>query len=313
MKAQNIIHTNHININDNKINTYSNLIKITEYISWLELRIQPKSDLTLKLNNPHNNYLHFIYNLKDAVNLLPISTRKQKKLNQFQSAIMHDRKGDDTFLQLKANKDYEVCIVQLTKYNDKKEVNNLFMQFEKVFSGLNDDDYFIHTGLPNLQISEYVRMIREMSKEKLQDKLMAFGYINILLSLKLKQYLQFANDPSPTSVLSTVEIERIQKISASIQDNPEMNYTIDDLCRDSGLSAAKLQIGFKEMHGKTICNYVTHLRLEKAEAMLKTTDMNVSQIVYALGWSSRSYFCKIFKQKYKCSPKNYQSLLVVPV
>src|SRR5690606_16872423 len=163
----------------------------------------------------------------------------------------------------------------------------------------------------NLQLSEYVRMIREMQKERLHDKLMAFGYINILLSLKLKQYLQFVNNPLPISALSTSEIERIQKISASIQDHPEMNYTIDDLCRHSGLSAAKLQLGFKEMHGKTICNYVTHLRLEKAEEMLKSTDLNVSQIVYALGWSSRSYFCKIFKQKYKCSPKNYQSLLLV--
>src|SRR5690606_14132546 len=134
-----------------------------------------------------NTYLHFIYNQKDAVSLVPINTAKKKKLNKFQSAIMYDKKGFDTFLHLKANKDYEVCMVQLAKYNEKKEVSNLFLQFEKVFSTMNDDHYFLHTGWPNLQLSEYVRMIRKMTKENLHDKLMVFGYINILLSLKLKQ------------------------------------------------------------------------------------------------------------------------------
>ncbi|RXJ44361.1 helix-turn-helix domain-containing protein [Gelidibacter gilvus] len=37
--------------------------------------------------------------------------------------------------------------------------------------------------------------------------------------------------------------------------------------------------------------------------------MNISEIVYSVGLSSRSYFCRIFKKRFKCSPKLYQQRL----
>jgi AraC-like DNA-binding protein len=48
------------------------------------------------------------------------------------------------------------------------------------------------------------------------------------------------------------------------------------------------------------------VRVEKGEELIKTSDMNISQIVYSVGFSSRSYFSKIFRQKYNCSPKEYK-------
>lgn len=176
---------------------------------------------------------------------------------------------------------------------------------------MNEDHYFIHTGLPNLQLGEYVRKLLEIPKTKLSDRLLASGYIKILLSIKLKQYLDFINNPvHEISILTQSEIERIKILSQTIQKNPEGEYPIDDLCKETGMNAAKLQTGFKEMHGKTVCSYICDVRLEKAEQLLKTTDLNVSQIVYSLGYSSRSYFSKIFKEKYNCTPKVYQSILV---
>ena len=73
-----------------------------------------------------------------------------------------------------------------------------------------------------------------------------------------------------------------------------------------GLSASKLQEGFKDMHGRTVNNFICHIRLLKAEQLLKNSDLNISEIVYSLGWSSRSYFSKIFKEKYNCTPSFYQ-------
>lgn len=289
------------------------IYKISDNMSWIELEITTTEVVNLKLNDNKNMYLHFMYNLKEPI--LIKSGRKliPKKLSKFQSAITHDKKGFDTFLNLKANGTYQVCIIQLTKYNCAKEITPLFLQFEKVFNAMNDDHFFIHTGAPNLQLSEFVRKLLEIPKTKLSEKLMASGYINIMLSLELKQYLDSMNNPvADSSFLTHREIERIRNISKAIQNSPEMDYRIDDLCKEIGINASKLQFGFKEMHGKTVCNYISHVRLEKAEKLLKTTDLNVSQIVYSLGYSSRSYFCKIFKEKYMCTPKIYQSLLTSP-
>jgi AraC-like DNA-binding protein len=43
--------------------------------------------------------------------------------------------------------------------------------------------------------------------------------------------------------------------------------------------------------------------------MLKNTDLNISQIVYSIGFSSRSYFSKIFKEKYDISPNKLKKEL----
>lgn len=313
MKTIDSINTPSVHGICNELKSPVNICKISDFLSWIELEAHPEEDLLLKLNDNKNMYLHFTYNLKDPVSLSSVRKLKSKQLSKFQSAITHDKKGFDTFLNLRGEGAYHVCIIQLAKYNTDKKVNPLFSQFEKVFNALNDDHYFIHTGLPNLQVGEYVRKLIDMPKTKLTEKLMVSGYINILLSIKLKQYLEYIDQPLPEyAMLTQGEVERIRNISKAIQNSPELEYRIDELCKKSGLNATKLQFGFKEMHGKTVCNFISHVRLEKAEELLKTTDLNVSQIVYSLGWSSRSYFCKIFKEKYNLSPKSYQTLLLAP-
>lgn len=304
--------------NSDPVNGLSNNLKdnikrhsITEHLSLIEINIDTQQeDLAIKLNDDDKVYLHFMYNLKDSISFKSMVNDHEKKLSQFQSAIVHDKSGYDTFLKVEANRHCRVYMVQLSKYDASKNVNSLFSQFEKVFDAMSNKHYFMHTGIPDLQVGEYVKKLMEMPKTTLSERLMAAGYINILLGLKLKLYLNYTENPIPTSNLTKYEIDRIKKISDTINNSPELNYNIENLCRECGISAAKLQLGFKEMHGKTVCNYISQVRLEKAEELLKNTDLNVSEIVYSLGWTSRSYFCKIFKEKYQCSPKHYQTLMV---
>ena len=60
------------------------------------------------------------------------------------------------------------------------------------------------------------------------------------------------------------------------------------------------------MHNRTVTDYIRNVRVEVAEELIKNTDLNISEIVYSIGLTSRSYFSKIFKEKYNCSPKYYQ-------
>ena len=85
------------------------------------------------------------------------------------------------------------------------------------------------------------------------------------------------------------------------------------LALKSGLSQAKLQEGFKLLYARTVTEYIRHIRLEAARDYISTTEMNISQIVYTIGFSSRSYFSKIFKRKYGISPSDFQNNIRVPM
>ena len=44
-----------------------------------------------------------------------------------------------------------------------------------------------------------------------------------------------------------------------------------------------------------------------AKELLLNTDLNITEITYKIGINSRSYFSKLFKEKYGMSPKVFQN------
>jgi AraC-like DNA-binding protein len=133
------------------------------------------------------------------------------------------------------------------------------------------------------------------------------GILNLTLAMEV-QHLKsdLHNERNPTGSLTHYELNSIKKISRKIEKQPEQQYSIKSICSECGLSASKLQEGFKLLHDKTVSDFIRNERLNTAERLISTTDMNISEIVYTVGLSSRSYFSKIFKRRYKCSPKMYQ-------
>ena len=48
-------------------------------------------------------------------------------------------------------------------------------------------------------------------------------------------------------------------------------------------------------------------KLSEAAELLKANEMNISEVAYALGFSSPNYFSTAFKNKFGISPKEYKS------
>ncbi len=58
--------------------------------------------------------------------------------------------------------------------------------------------------------------------------------------------------------------------------------------------------------GKTLSEYGQTLLLEEAKRLLASTDQNISDIIYSLGISNRSYFYRIFEKAYGVTPLQYR-------
>lgn len=55
--------------------------------------------------------------------------------------------------------------------------------------------------------------------------------------------------------------------------------------------------------GLSYSEYVQKIRLEKAENLLRTTDMTVDEIAEAVGYQNKGYFYKIFKKEFGMTPR----------
>lgn len=65
---------------------------------------------------------------------------------------------------------------------------------------------------------------------------------------------------------------------------------------------------FKQEFGVNFIDYLTQLRMKKAEKLLKEKSLTVADVAYLLGYNDPKYFCRIFKKKYGITPSKYGDL-----
>jgi len=75
------------------------------------------------------------------------------------------------------------------------------------------------------------------------------------------------------------------------------------LARQVGLNTTKLPWGFKRQYGVTIQEFIRRRRLERAQELLETTDMQVSQVALEVGYKHHSTFTAAFADHFGFPPK----------
>jgi len=81
------------------------------------------------------------------------------------------------------------------------------------------------------------------------------------------------------------------------------NLGISGLARAIGVSRAQLHNKIKALTGQSPSVFVRTIRLRKARQLLLTTDLNVTQIAYEVGFRDPAYFSRTFSEEYGHSPK----------
>ena len=97
----------------------------------------------------------------------------------------------------------------------------------------------------------------------------------------------------------------VAKIVSYIGDHYMQNITLADVCKETDLSKQYCMRVFHKYMQTTIGDYILDLRMRHAAYLLRNTYMNVNQAADYLGFSSTSYFSRVFKKYYGVSPSAY--------
>jgi AraC-like DNA-binding protein len=81
---------------------------------------------------------------------------------------------------------------------------------------------------------------------------------------------------------------------------------VDDLARAAGLSRAHFSREFRRAFGESPHQYLLTRRLERAAALLRTTDWSVAEICLSVGLRSIGSFTTSFGRMYGASPTTYR-------
>lgn len=98
----------------------------------------------------------------------------------------------------------------------------------------------------------------------------------------------------------------IRRAIIFMQDNLREEVTLQKVAKEIFCSPTYLSYLFKKKTGKNFSEYIVHMRIKRAQSLLRTTDCSISQIAEMVGIGNASYFSKVFTKIIGISPNKYR-------
>lgn len=129
--------------------------------------------------------------------------------------------------------------------------------------------------------------------------------------VELRRHLQMSVNREMTRQpvsISVSEIDKsfIKRVQAKIEENlddPDLN--VEHLCNLMSMSRPTLYRKLMALTGESPTEFIRSYRLKRASQMLENGAGSVTEIAFEVGFSSRTYFTKCFKDKFQQLPSAY--------
>lgn len=106
-----------------------------------------------------------------------------------------------------------------------------------------------------------------------------------------------------------LDCERLRDVFAFIKGNCRETLSLGQVSRLARMSPAYFCRFFKGVTGTTLTEYVLRTRIDRGMEFLSNSSLSVTDIAYKTGFSSHSYFDRVFKRLKGVTPLEYRRRL----
>lgn len=235
--------------------------------------------------------------------------RKRIRNNVTESAgllMPEDMPGDtdytapdmDRFMQLFMMDDYRGCAVLMDDYMDMQAAGR-HLNLDKLYRILHDymQTFYIalnRKGLP-------ANRTRELEQDPLFYQTRAENVHN------LKAWFHTSLDWAASQNLAISDEQAlVSKVRQYIDEHLSEELGRDELAAQFYLSPDHFSKVFHHQTGTKLVDYISARRMEEAARLLRTTDRPIGEIAGLVGYSSSSYFSRVFRIHYRVTPVQYR-------
>lgn len=200
----------------------------------------------------------------------------------------------------------------------KKNVSAVVIQFSEAFIGsfLQFDEFSeirklldnASMGLhfPKESYKDIAQDIENLPYKEGVERVTAL--IEILRQLALKRPVPLASEFYTPARKKENEV-RINKVCGYIQKHSGSNISLERAASLVHMSPSAFCKFFKRVTAKTFSDYVNDIRIGNACRMLTESDNTISEIAFASGFESLTYFNRVFMKKKGLTPGNFRKNL----
>lgn len=148
----------------------------------------------------------------------------------------------------------------------------------------------------------FVRMAQE-------HRLRPPGYRIMLPGLFRELIIVLARSYDEQDQSQTRQVLRISRAIGFIEKHYADPIGLDSICRAAAVSRPTMNRHFREIMDTSPCQYLMRFRIHKAADLLRETDINVTQIAFAVGFNDGNHFSSSFSRLMGHSPRAFRQHL----
>ncbi|TPN84460.1 AraC family transcriptional regulator [Aquimarina algicola] len=281
-------------------------------VSLIDYDVNFREDIKITFKLTDTNPIEFIFVSEGNLNYSNSEHDKQIILDRYQNIIISSTKNSKETYMFPKRIAIKVNFIYILKEQYfRKKNNNLSFLNKALLSAFKDssNSTFNHFGNYNLKIADQIKQLQENNDSGIVRTLSIEGQLNLIMAMQMLEHHNHEKGSTLPESLSKSDIKKINDLSGYIIDNISEPLSIASLALKAGLTPKKLQLGFKVLYSKSVNEYIRQLKLEISRDYIKNTNDSISEIVYNIGFKSRSYFSKIFFERYGMLPTEYRKKL----
>jgi len=298
-----------LSINNEDLKGIIKGVELFPGLDVLTFDLHLKNSLHLNDLFTKNEAIHFVCCLEGSF-IHKQNDKESTEVNRLQNVILSGNKSKPATLVFKSDSVIKMSIITISEYVSDKVVISNRLKLNELFNNLvsqTDVKTSIkHFGAINIEVKNLMYNYLNNDLIGLTNRLL---FESAVFKTIAKQFLHYKSSQELSKELNALnqsDRSKILDLSDYISKNLSNNLSVNHLESVSGLNQKKIQQGFKMFFDESVNKFITSLRVLKAKELIETTDLSMSEIVYKIGFSSRSYFSKIFAKRYGLLPTEYK-------
>ncbi|MFC5701019.1 helix-turn-helix domain-containing protein [Cohnella faecalis] len=161
-----------------------------------------------------------------------------------------------------------------------------------------------HTGFGEELFDQVEKLIAlEHSEDPAKPLWMKAGIIRLFAEYVSKGQWSRRDFASPVDARTQ---DRLKAVLSFIDEHYARKLTIKELAAVAGMSEGHFTRVFKSFMRKTPVEYVNQRRIRIAAELLADSNKTVGEAAIDSGFDNFSYFCKLFRSVYQCTPSEFR-------
>ena len=117
----------------------------------------------------------------------------------------------------------------------------------------------------------------------------------------------------PENVVKTGVHQKVHEVALYLQTHIHESVSLEELAQRFFMSRSYLTRSFRNVTGFSVVEYMTYIRILKAQQLLRESDRSITEIADLCGFGNITYFEKVFKTTTSQTPVQYRKTVVTSI